>query len=289
MKKAIAIALLLLFSVFTSVVASAQQKIDVAVKQVNDRRSAGFFAQLGISLELSKIKSSEVAASRVLISSATDETGRDLIDREAQEPKLEPNQRLVGGMGAQPAQVSVTLKNPERRATKVKEVRGEIELFMPAKDPNSIAEIPKFMTMSGKALTHKALKANGVEISMLSQAQVDAEKKRRADAKRKEYAELGYDAESLENMLTSFLESLLQVEESELLVRIKDPNNRIQQINYVDAAGEVKHVSMRDDEGLMRLSTWEGKPGADWKLRVSMKTPKNTARYAFAVDDVPLP
>ncbi|HUP62420.1 MAG TPA: hypothetical protein VNA69_18590 [Thermoanaerobaculia bacterium] len=285
MKKMIALVLVLSFSI----AASAQQKIDVAVKQVNDRRSKGFFAELVISLELPKIQSSEVAASRVLVSAAVDETGRDLIDREAQEPRLEPNQRLGMKGPPMPAQVSLTLKNPDRRATKVKEVRGEIELFMPAKDANSVAEIAKFVTMSGKALSHKALKANGVEISLLTAAQVDAEKKRRAEEKRKEYTEAGYDGESIATMITSLLESLLTIEENELVVRVKDPNKRIQQINYVDAAGEVKQVMMREDEGLVRLSTWEGKPQPDWKLRVSMQTPKNTARYAFALNDIPLP
>jgi hypothetical protein len=188
-----------------------------------------------------------------------------------------------------PASISVMLKNPDRKATKVSEIRGEIELFMPSKDANSVAEIPKFVSMSGKSLAHKALKANGVEIALLSAAQIEAEKKRRAEAKKKEYAELGYSGEDLANVVTSFLESLFGVEENELLARIKDPNKRIQQISYIDAGGEVKPVMMRDEEGLIHLSTWAGKPQADWKMRVSMKTSKNVVRYAFALDDVPLP
>ena len=286
MKKAIAFILILLFNV----VASAHQKLDVSVKQVNDRRTKGFFSELNIALELPKIMSPEVAASRVLVSSATDETGRDLVDHEKQEPQLETNMRATMQSDKPvPAQVSLTLKNPDRRAMKVKEVRGEIELFMPSKDANSVAEIAKFTSFSGKTLSHKALKANAVEITMFTQAQVDAEKKRRADAQKKEYTEAGYDAETIAQMLANMIESLFNVEENEVVVRIKDPNKRIQQVNFVDAAGDVKHVMMREDEGLYRLSTWEGKPQADWKLRVSMRTPKNTARYSFALSDVPLP
>jgi hypothetical protein len=284
MKKTVAVFLFTL-----TVAANAQQKIDVAVKQVNDRRTSGqFFAQLAISVELPKLQASEVAASRVIVSSATDETGRDLVDREAQEPQLEPSQR-AGMDTPMPAMISVTLKNPDRKATKVKEVRGEIELYMPGKDPNSIAEIAKFASTTGKPLAHKALKANGVEITLLSPAQVEAEKKRRADAKKKEYAEAGLDAETLESMLKSFLETLLQVEETQIVARVKDPNKHIQQITYVDGAGEVKNVSMQDDEGLVLFSTWAGAPQPDWKMRVSMKTAKNVARYSFALNDVPLP
>jgi hypothetical protein len=259
----------------------------VKVRHVNDRRATGFFAELSMTLELPKIKASEVAASRVIVKSATDETGRDLVDAEKGEPPL---QLSMGRSADQnPATVSLSLKNPDRKATKVKEVRGEIELYLPGKDPNSVAEIAKFTTMSGKALSHKALKANGVEISMVSAAQLEAEKKKRAEAKKKEYAEMGYEGDDLATMVTDFLGSLLGAEENDLYVRIKDPKNAIQNIAYVDAAGEVKMVNAREDEGFTLLSTWSGKPQADWKLRVSMKTAKNVVRMPFALNDVPLP
>jgi len=120
-------------------------------------------------------------------------------------------------------------------------------------------------------------------------AQLEAEKKRYADAKRKEAKEAGIEGEGLESYVKSSLESYLALEPDEVLVRIKDPNKRIQEVSYVDAAGETKHVSMREDEGYTRLSTWGDKPQADWKLRVSMKTSKNLVRQPFALADVPLP
>lgn len=269
--------------------------VEVKIDRINDRRTSGSFSQLSIVLELPKIRSAEVEASRVLISAATDDSGRSLLDPEASEPQLQPNFRM-SRPGAEPetppppATVDLTLLNPARKATKVKEVRGEIELYMPSKDPNSVAEIPKFTSTSGKAIAHKALKANGVELALLSDKQIEAERKRIADAKRKEYKDSGWeDEESLNATIASMLESLLTVQESDLLVRIKDPNERIQDIAYVDAAGEVKRVSTRSEEGVVYLSTWEGKPAPDWKLRVSMKTPKNMVRYAFALKDVALP
>lgn len=268
--------------------------VEVKIDRVNDRRTSGSFSQLTITLELPKIRSSEVVASRVLIAAATDDAGGSLLDPEASEPQLEPNFR--GRMGKEetgpppPATVTVTLKNPDRKATSVKEVRGEIELYMPGKDPNSVAEIAKFLSFSGKPVTHKALKANGVEIALLSPTQIQAERKRVIDAKRKEYKESGWeDNESLEQTLNSMLESTLHLEESDLLVRVKDPNQRIQELEYIDSAGEVQRISTRTDEGLFYFSTWSGKPQPDWKLKVSMKTPKNMVRHSFALKDVALP
>jgi hypothetical protein len=265
----------------------------VTVQQINDRRTNGSFSHLSISLELPKIRSTEVEASRVLLAAATDDSGKSLLDPEATEPQLEPNMSgRMGGAAATPppASVRVMLANPDRKATTVKEVRGEIELYMPAKDPNSVAEIPKFVSLSGKPLGHKALKANGVEITLLTEKQIEAERKRIAEAKRKEYKDAGWeDGESLEEMLKNLLSSLLGIQETDLLLRIKDPNKRIQAIAFVDAAGEVKHVSTRDEEGLTYLSTWGDKPQPDWKLRISMKTAKNMVRHSFALKDLALP
>lgn len=288
MKTAIA---LLLLSASTAL---AQKPVDVTVQQVNDRRTNGSFAQLTLSLQLPKVKSAEVAASRVLVSSAVDDLGQSLVDPEQQEPQLETNMRgSMSGEGEKdtPVNISLTLKNPSRKATKIGQVRGEIELFMPSKDPNSVAEVPKFASFSGKSLTHKALKANGVEIALVSPAQIEAEKKRIGEAKRKEYKESGWeDGEDLENMIKSSLEYTLRLEPSDVPVRIKDPNKRIQQIAYVDAKGEVKQVMLRDgEEGIQTLSTWGDAPQPDWKLRVSLKTPKNLVRHPFALNNVALP
>ena len=265
---------------------------DVVINQVNDRRTNGSFAQLTISLELPGVKASEVAASRVLVSSAVDDSGKSLVDAGGREPQLESSSRM--GMthddgSSPPAHISVTLKNPDRKATKVKEVRGDIELYMPSKDPNSTAEIAKVLSLSGKPLAHKALAANSVEITIVGPAQLAAEKKRRGDVKRAEAKAAGLEGKELEEYVSSYLESVLKLDDDEVLVRIKDPNKRIQQIGYVTAAGETKQVSTRDDEGFTRLSTWGEKPQPDWKLRVSMTTPKNLVRQPFALTDVPLP
>ncbi len=232
----------------------------VKVQQVNDRRTRGSFSQLQIALELPSITATSVSASRVLVASAKDDQGNDLVDHEAQEPSLEENFRKEGN-----ALVSLTLKNAPRSATKVVEAKGEIELFMPGKDPNSTAELTKFLPGNGKPMSHKALKSNGVEISFLTAAQLEAD-----NAKREEYARIKLD-------------------ENDLAVRIKDPQKRIQSMTYIDSKGEPQRVMVRDEETLSILSTWAGKPAADWKLRVNLRTAKNTVRMPFAVRDVALP
>lgn len=272
----------------------AQPKpVEVSVHHVNDRRNNGSFSQLNIALELPKVPSSQVAASRVLVHSAVDDSGASLVETDEGEPELEVNARgsmRSAGEEDTPFTLSFALKNPSRQSTKVKEVRGEIELFMPSRDPNSIAELTKFLPASGKALTHKALKANGIEIVMVSKAQIDAARKKIADAKRKEYQEIGYSGEDLENTVNSMMEYTLNVEASDVPVRIKDPNKRLQELEYIDPSGEVKRVYTRElHEDILSITSWGDPPGPDWKLRVKMKTPKNLVRHTFALRDVALP
>ncbi|HEX7708048.1 MAG TPA: hypothetical protein VF701_16425 [Thermoanaerobaculia bacterium] len=274
---------------------TAQPKsIEAVVQQINDRRTSGSFAQLLIAVQLPGVPSSQVVASRVLVTAAVDDTGASLLDAESGEPALEPNSRgsmFDEGEKETPVTVALTLKNPSRKATKVKEVRGEVELFMPAKDPNSVAEVAKFLSFSGKSVDHKALKSNGVEILLLSKADIESERKKIAEAHRKEYKEAGYeDGEDLENTIASMMEYTLIVEESDVPVRIKDPHKRIQEIEYVDSAGEVQRVHARNlHEDIGAITTWGDPPGADWKLRVKMKTSRNLERHAFVIRDVELP
>ena len=284
---------LLLSSITATLIAQPKTApVDVVVEQVNDRRTNGSFSQLSVTLQLPKIPASDVAASRVLISAASDDSGRNLVGEENREPELSPNMSIaMGRKPAQPASVLFNLMNPSRKATALKEVRGEIELYMPSKDPNSVAEVAKFTSFAGKPLTHKALKANGVEIALLSNAQIEAERKKILDGKRKEFKEMGYeDGEELESLIGNYRDSTLPVEESDVLLRIKDPDARIQEIVYVDGACEVQRGSLRtDDNGLTYLSTWGTKPEAGWTLRVNMKTAKNIVRHAFVLKDVALP
>lgn len=249
--------------------AQAQKVAEVRVDQISDRRtSSGSFASMTLSLQMPTVMSSTVAASRVVVTSATDDAGNNLLPDSSQEPSFQENLRgemLPKGAPDAPVSVSLELKNPPRTATLLREAKGEIELFMPSKDPNSVAELSKFLPGSGKAQSSKALKANGVEITFLTPAQVEAE-----NQKREEYARIN-------------------LQENEVAVRIKDPNKRIHDLRYVDGNGELKRLSLNESDGVGVLSTWSGKPEPNWKLRVMMKSPKNTVKYAFALKDVQLP
>ena len=279
--KKLALTLALVFA--TSLVAQP------VVKQVNDRRTNGSFSALSITMELPNINSKDVAASRVLVSNAVDDAGGNLINTEGGEPQLQANSRAMYSENPGLMTVDVDLKNPARKSKSLKSVSGQIELFMPSKDPNSVAEFPKFTSLSGKTLSHKAFKANNVEITLVSEAQLEAERKKLTEAKTKELKESGYDEETLKSVLSSYTDYLLKFDEGDVVLRVKDDGKHIQDIAYVDGKGEVKRASINDKDGYTVLSTWGEKPEADWKLRVNMKTAKNIVRVPFSLTNVPLP
>lgn len=270
--------------------AQKAKPVDAVIKMVQDRRNADF-GQLALTLELPSVLSGDVASTRVHVLSAVDDLGTSLLV-EGADPGFEQNISAQYGGDEdrkQPASISVGLVNPPRAASKLTEVRGEVDLFMPAKDPNGVASIAKFRGAGGKPLAHKALKANGVEITILSDAQLDAARKKLSEAKRQELAGYGYEGESLEESVKQYSDSLFMLSESDFVVSVKDPQKRIHDIAVVTAEGEPKRLMPEEIGDYIKYSTWGDPIGDDWTLQISMQTPKNMVKYAFAVKDVELP
>jgi hypothetical protein len=287
-----AITTTLLLTISSPLFAQAKGKpLEVSIQNVNDRRTAQSFAAVVITVELPKIKTGDVSASRVILREATDENGSSLLEESDQEVPMQNNGALMYSSDTtSPFTLNLQLKSPSSRSvTMVKSVRGEMELYMPGRDPNSTATIPKFMTMQGKAVANKALKANGIEVSIVSPAQFEAEKKKLAEKRRVEAKAEGYDEASLAGVVESFLSMFFTPQESDIVLKVKDPQKKIQEIVYVDAKGERKPAMMREEEGFTVLSTWSEKPGADWTMKVNMKTSKNVTRHPFELTNIKLP
>lgn len=266
--------------------------LEASVSQVNDRRSTAFFSQLSIRLELEGITAASVAAAKVKITKAVDDTGRDLTDPEAGEPEFKsmPGPMSFNEDPERPAMLEVVLKNPDRNAITVKEVTGEVEFYMPAKDPDALANFPKFKTMTGKPLTHRALKANGVEISVVSDAQIEADKKKAAEAKRKEAIAEGADEEMVKYAVSSVEEYYFKPEPGEFVLRVKDPNKRIHELQFVSPSGEAQRLFSQDREGGYTVLSSFGEPvDVNWGLRVNLRTAKSVSRHKLQLKDVELP
>ena len=122
---------------------------NATLKTVQDRRSEGHFPRCTLGIELPDIPAHEARASRVVVMKAVDDLGTNLVREDAADARLEPTQR--GSFGkpkegpAPPTIVFAELKNPPRKATILKEVSGEIELYVPGGDPAAAASNPRYL------------------------------------------------------------------------------------------------------------------------------------------------
>lgn len=261
---------------------------------VQDRRSSGSFARCTLGIELPDIPAVEAKASRVVVTKAVDDLGTNLVPEDAANVRLEPTQR--GQLGAPkegpapPAIVFAELKNPPRKAKALKEVSGEIELYIPGRDPNGEAGFPKILSMAGKPLAHSALKANGIEVSVLSQAQVAAERRKAEAAERAKLKKDGVtEEEQLKDLVESALYSFPKGGEGQIVLRVKDPKQAIQDVKLVDGGGNPQFSGKSEQAGFTVLEFWGDKPKPDWTMKILMRTDRSLVRHSFVFRDLPLP
>ena len=179
------------------------------------------------------------------------------------------------GGAPKPLVLTLALKSPPREATALREVSGEVELLMPGRDPNSVADVKDFLDAPGRSLASPALAASSVELVVLGPAQLEEEKKNAvaratADAKKKKAT-----AEMLEFIAETAAENFLVPDEGDVVLSSKDPEGRIESFALVTPAGEEKRASASSRQGFLVLASWGEKPGPGWTLRVRLKTPKS--------------
>jgi hypothetical protein len=262
---------------------------------LQDRRSEGHFPRCTLGIELPDYPAHEVTAARVVVTKAVDDLGTNLVKEDAAQAPLEATQRgqlgkPEAGKPVPPTLVFAEMKNPPRKAKVLREVSGEIELFVPSRDPNGEAKLAKFPSLEGKPVANAALKANGVEVTFLSKAQIAAERKKAEAAETAKLKKDGYDdPESIKSMVESALYSFPKGEEGEVVMKVKDPKKAIQEIKAFDGEGNRVFSGDSEEAGFRVLKFWNDKPKPDWSLAVQMRSDRSLVRHTFAFRDVPLP
>ena len=261
---------------------------------VQDRRSDGHFARCTLGIELPDIPAVEAKAARVVVMKAVDDLGTNLLLDDAADARLEPTQRGQFGKAEEgpvtPTIIFAEMKNPPRKAKTLKEVSGEIEFYIPSRDPNGEASFPKILSMAGKPLVHTALKTNGIEIAVLSQDQIAAERKKAGDAERAKAKKEGIsDEETIRSMVENASSSFPKGGEGQIVLRVKDPKKAIQEIKMADGEGNPAFAGNSEEAGFTILEFWGQKPKPDWTMKVLMQSDLSLVRHTFVFKDVPLP
>jgi hypothetical protein len=269
------------------------QPIAAEFNSIEEERVAGDSQEprTTVTVILPGTKHNDVAAMRVVTRKVVDDLGSNLVLENAAAAQFESvGQRDAYGEEAPPpVTVSIPMKTASRKAKVLKEISAEVELYTPALDPAALVTIPKFLGEAGRPIVNPVLQAAGVEITILSKEQIEAERKVYTEKKRAESKKMGLEGETLDRIVGLAAESFLSSSWINAWLKVKDPKGAVFDYVYLDAEGKVEDVNLSNDEGYVGLGARGGEPGPDYGLQVRLKTPKTFARYTFTLTDVALP
>lgn len=275
----------LFFALFVVAAPVFASDVKVTVAEVKDQRSTGeFFNNLEIKLKLIGDDSSSIRGIKTSISRAVDDTGRNLILEDERKDRFETLWDGRAGM----AEVNLKFKNPARRAVVVKEITGELQLFMPDKDPASTVSIKGFMKTVGKPVSDSALTKAGIAVTVLTKKEYELLKKDEEKKAREAAQEQGL-TEAMMSAFEGLLGAFFQVGENDLIFKISDPSGNFIDMDVVDAnSAKIKSQGNMKSHELIVLNYDEAVP-ADAQLRLFLKTQKSVISMPLRLVDIALP
>ena len=264
--------------------ALAAPPLTVSAGDITDRRrNDDFFGGLEIELKIGGDGAADVRGARAVVKKAEDETGRNLLKEGAKAPEFESS------MGAGTPSLKLELRNPARKAKTVREVSGQVELFLPGRDPASVAKLDGFQSKMDRSVASPALKAAKAEVTVVSRKTYEAEKKKDAERRKKEAEGSGIGGAMVEAFSALFEGFMGSVEENDVLVKVDDPGKKVFDVEVVDSKGAKLDGGGSMTIGSFRILKFSEKVPADAGLKVYLLTPKSLVTTPFQLKNVALP
>jgi hypothetical protein len=149
--------------VFLALAASvfAQSNVSVELDEVTDNRMSEGMLSGGCELrvKLNGTGVDKAAGARIVVKDARDDLGNALFEAPMSND-FSPRDNNSG-------MLQFSLKQPARAASSVK-IKGTVELFVPARDPNAVVKLDKALAKLDAPFSSKALKAAKVDLTPLS-------------------------------------------------------------------------------------------------------------------------
>lgn len=257
--------------------------VRLSVTEVTDARSTGQFHNgLEIRLKLTGDDVASVKGIRTTIAKAVDESGRNLLKDEKQDKEFSPVRDNSSG-----PETTLRLKNPARRAATVKEITGEVHLFMPDQDPAAMVMIKNFRAATGNPLGNSQLAKAGLQVTVLSKTDYETlSKKKEQEAREKVEKDLGHAmVQALEGMFSGFF----RVGDNDLILKLADPGEVFINAEVIDGTGNVVPTMSTTYADDMRVLGFEQPLPKDAQLRIFLKTPKSVVMIPVKLVEIALP
>lgn len=271
--------------------AGASAQVRVSAGTIEDRRTTGkFFAGLEIELKLTGDDLADAKSARILLTKAVDETGRDLLP----EQKPDGDFKSVGS-----SELKLALKNPARAAAAVKEIAGEVQLFVPTRDPAAVVTIDRALSRMDKPIDSPALKAQKITVRLVSpkvyladakkrDAEFDKEMEKHKEEVKKEAGD-DKTAEALMALVKGFAGMMNDVGENDVILEIGDDQKKILDVSFLRANGDAIDTSGSMSSGGVKILKFSQKLPPDAKLKLLLHTRKSIVSAPFTLANVPLP
>jgi hypothetical protein len=274
----------------------AGQDLKVAPGTVEDQRfSDNRMGGMTIELKLTGASVKDVKAVRARVKSAKDNLGTDL-HKPGKEEKVPDFEEFSSDRHPGPR---ISLSNPSRDATSL-EVAGELEAFIPSRDPATVQKFEKALTKLDKPISSAALKWAKVEITPLSAAAYKARQQQNrptTEQIREEGKKAGASEAEIQQAV-KLMEAMAALggedpTETSVLLETKDPDGRIISIELAGPDGAELHAGSRGSTGgrdvkLVKIDLSE-KPPQDTALVVTLRTPKSVVSIPLKWKEVALP
>ncbi len=274
----------------------AAEDVKITAGAVEDQRSSDArFGGLTIELLLKGSGMDDVKAVRVRVKFAKDDAGTVLFKPE-RDDKPKDFEEYAANRQSGP---EVRLLSPSRDASTV-DVAGEVELFIPARDPNTKQRFEAFLGGLDKPIASTALKSAKVEITPLSAGEYKTRQEKNRPTKEQIVAEgkkHGASDAEIQQAL-SLMEAIGSLSgeapsENSVLLETKDPEGRIIAIDIVRPDGAELHAPSRGSTGgrelkMVKIDLSE-KPPADAALVVTLRTAKSLVTIPLDLRGVALP
>jgi hypothetical protein len=276
--------------------AHAQTGVGVEVDEVIDNRlSAGMqTGDLEVRVKLKGTGLERVLGARMAIKEAKDDRGNALASGAFASTDFTPRDENNGIL-------RVSLRQPARAASSVR-IKGTVDLYVPGRDPGSVVRVDQALAHPDKPLSAKMLKAEKVDITLLSPAGYAALMKSRKitdddvtkiRAEGKAHGASDKEIEAVIAMAKA-MESL-DAEPSEGTVLLSGSKSAFAHIFRIEILGEdgkpmnvpERGLSTRGEASVMTIKP-SAKPPANASLQLYVLTAKSRLSIPFELE-VPLP
>lgn len=280
---------------FCAATLRAQTGVRVEIDDVTDNRMASTSAGvlqirggLELRVKLSGSNLDKAQAARIVVTEAKDDQGKSLLDEKPRIPDFMGRDTNMGTL-------QFSVNSPNRAASTVR-IKGNVEFYVPARDPNATVKLDNALAKLDSPWTNKTLKAAKIELTPLSRdgykklvesRKLTAEdiEKVRAEGKAK-----GASAEEIEMVLG--LAQALDASDRDLpanaiaLSGRSADFDRIYSIDVLGADGQPVNISSRStssrgDNAIMMMES-SGELPAKTTLQLQLLTDK--ARVSFPFD-----